>query len=393
MMDGIPLIQRTTLPHGGHVLSLAVLLPTLLAGSASAALPDPMPVNQWVPLPTRTNGFKRQEHAGVAYDNRRQKLLVFGSDTHGRNWDNSVWAYDIRSGNWQRLDAPPSRPASYRVTPEGIPVAGNPAAPRPWAMHTYDGLVYDPKNDELLVAAAPHHNPKRKQLKPRLNPIWRFDLITLRWRYESRRASGMPDFFDAAAAWDSHRNIPVLYKYGLWEAVSEGIWRKVENRHAHVSHYTMVHDPRRQQLAVFGNFRLTNHVWIYHPGTEAGQAGHWEQRRPGGDPCPDDQHIPVAFDRRNGVYVLVVDDNEVRVKPNGARKLIRKPRRSLTLVYDPDANRYLRLPKADLPPQRMNYMMRYAPDLDAILLVTGDGKHPVQVQALRLDLSHALANP
>ncbi len=365
----------------------------MAAGTAPAGAAGPLPANRWTALPTEANGFQRPQHAGLAYDSRRRRLLVFGSDTHGRHWDNGVWACDLGDGRWRRLDGPPSKPASYRVTPEGVPVAGDPEAPRPWAMHTYDGLVYDPVHDQLVVAADPAHNPRGKKLAYRLNPVWRFDLGSLRWRFDPP-APETPRFFNAVAAWDSLRTIPVLGRFGLWEPdPAHGGWRKVGDKPPPIGHSTLVHDDRRQQFALFGHSRLTNEVWIYHPGRAPATDGRWERRTPGGDPAPYDQHIPAAFASGAGLYVLVIDDNTTLVKPNGRRKLAEKPRRSLTFLYDPDADRYLRLPGAELPPQGMNFMMTYDPGLDAVLLVTGDWRHPVQLLALRVDPAALHAQP
>ena len=40
-------------------------------------------------------------------------------------------------------------------------------------MHAYDGIVYDPGRDAMIVAARPGHNPLRKKIRSAINdPIW-----------------------------------------------------------------------------------------------------------------------------------------------------------------------------------------------------------------------------
>jgi hypothetical protein len=47
------------------------------------------PANRWVLFYEDGSGnWTRQGHAGLTYDSHRGVLMVFGSDTHGENWDN-----------------------------------------------------------------------------------------------------------------------------------------------------------------------------------------------------------------------------------------------------------------------------------------------------------------
>ncbi|WJW74432.1 hypothetical protein QVG61_07860 [Thiohalobacter sp. IOR34] len=372
---------------------LPVLLLMLACGRpgttpAATAAPDyaALPANRWVVIHTETGRWRRQEHAGAAYDSHRGTLLLFGSNTHGKNWDNSVREFDPQRLRWTR-HYPPSPRDSYRLDAAGHPVAGPADNPRPWAMHSYDGLVYDPGSDSLIVAAAANHHPLRRRFEIRRQPVWRYDLTSHRWQPFDRHQGKMPTFFDAATAYDSWRRLPLLYKFGIWE-LDRGSeqWRKATGKHHHNSHFNLVYDSLHQVFAAFGSARLTNSVWLYHPGKAAGEAGRWEERQPGGDPCPPDQHIPVAFHPEQGVFVLVVDDNQVYRRPNGRLRLRSKAKSSGTYVYDLDSNRYRRLPQADLPAQGMNYMLVYASRQKVLLLVTGDWRRPPSVRALRLDL-------
>jgi len=50
-----------------------------------------IPPNRWIKYHEVNDGlWRRKWHAGLAYDSTRGHLLVFGSDTHGEDWDNVV---------------------------------------------------------------------------------------------------------------------------------------------------------------------------------------------------------------------------------------------------------------------------------------------------------------
>ena len=60
--------------------------------------------------------------------------------------------------------------------------------------------------------------------------------------------------------------------------------------------------------------------------------------------------------------------------------------KSVTLVYSPDTNTYIKVIGADMPANGMNYMMDYDPYHRLFYLVTGDWSKPLKVWALRLDM-------
>lgn len=60
-----------------------------ITNSATASA-DSLPSNQWVKLheqkPDDATHFRRQAHGGSCFDSKRGRLILFGSDTHGRDW-------------------------------------------------------------------------------------------------------------------------------------------------------------------------------------------------------------------------------------------------------------------------------------------------------------------
>ena len=98
-----------------------------------------LPPNRWVKYyESKPGTWHRQGHAGMAFDTRRGSLLIFGSDTHGEDWDNAVHEFQPRLKRWVTHYAAVG-PESYRVDADGRPVAGADAL-LPWAMDTWDGI-------------------------------------------------------------------------------------------------------------------------------------------------------------------------------------------------------------------------------------------------------------
>lgn len=379
---------RKLLVIASAALVSAVCAHAAAAAGIDAALLDRAP-NRWIRLNTTgVDGWSRQPHAGLAYDSRRGTLLIFGSNTHGIDWDDAVHEFDPLGGRWT-THYPPAPQTSYRADGKGRAVAGEQRL-LPWAMHTYGGVTYDPRRDGLIVAARPDHNPIGKKIPDvRIHPTWFYNLARREWEILPDSEQPPPGFFGAAAAYDERRGVAVAYRWGIWELLPRGAgfeWVKTNRESHHQMHYSLVYDSRRSNFAVFGDYRNSNEVWIYTPGPQPGDAGRWEARHPGGDPAPRSQHFPVAFDRDQGVFLLVPGNTEFEMQPNG-RERARPAKSNSTFVYDPDTDRYTRLPGADLPALGMNFMMAYDPRHKAFLLVTGKPPEPPAVWALKLDLA------
>jgi hypothetical protein len=115
--------------------------------------------NRWLKLHEQKKSdavvFRRQAHGGSCFDTKRGRLILFGSDTHGRSWVNSPVFFDPVACTWSRA-YPDDKPDTYRVDASGIPVAG-PSGEHPWTMHTFGGVLYDPARDEMVVVSHPGH--------------------------------------------------------------------------------------------------------------------------------------------------------------------------------------------------------------------------------------------
>lgn len=375
---------------------LVIGLATLVLGAsadvtaANGLNPDLLKLapNRWVRLDTPpVKEWSRQPHAGLAYDSKRGTLLIFGSNTHGLDWDDSVHEFDPVAARWTTHYSPAPQ-TSYRADAKGRAVAGEQRL-LPWAMHTYAGLTYDPQRDGLIVTARPEHNPIGKKIPgATIHPTWFYSQARREWQMLPDSDQAPPKFFGSATAYDERRGLAIAYRWGIWELVPRGAgheWVKASKENHHQFHYNMVYDSHRGNFAVFGDYRNSNEVWIYAPGPRPGDEGHWEQRRPGGDPAPRSQQFPVAFDRDQGVFLLVPGNTEFELQPNGRERALQAKSNS-TFVYDPDDNRYIRLRDADMPALGMNFMMAYDTRHKVFLLVTGKPNEAPTVWALKLDL-------
>jgi len=328
-------------------------------------------IQNFLPLPSED--WTRQGHSGLAFDSKRDRLLIFGSNSHGENWDNSVHEFNILTLKWT-THYPASSPKSYRADEMGYAVAGDTDI-FPWAMHTFDNIVYAPPIDSLVVSSKIDHTPPPTAAakEAHANPTWIYHLDSHEWK-KLRQADG-PAFFAAASTYDAATSSVWAFQYGqLWRLdLTRLEWRKIpasQSAKLHI-HYTMVTDEWRHQFMFFGDHGGSNAIWVYTPAPDPDQEGTWEKRQPTGELCPKSQHFPVAYDSAQGVFLLVPDENNER---------------AITLVYSPDDNRYIRVPGGEMPANHMNYMMAYDPYHRVMLLVKGTWKTPVTVWAFRLDM-------
>ncbi|GMR05602.1 MAG: hypothetical protein BMS9Abin25_0177 [Gammaproteobacteria bacterium] len=334
-----------------------------------------LPPNRWVRYHELKSGdWWRKGHAGLAYDSTRGSLLVFGSDTHGDDWDNVVHEFSIRRREWVHHGVN-ANPSSYRINSEGYPVAGNMDLV-PWAMHTYDGVDYDRVLDALVIVASPDHNPIGKKLPaPQSHPIWIFKLKTKKWSIFDGK-QGPRRYFGAATAYDEENNNLFICKSGLW--VLNLKKEKVERigKAPNCLHRTMVFDSWRRNINIFGSYRGTSNISRLHPGSFPEGSENWEEITPEGDYSPPYSKVPVAFDEKTGVFLLVVDDPKSPAK--------KKPGAATTFIYDPETNTYRKLKDTKIPAVGMNFMMTWDKIHGVFFLLTGNPEDGISVWVLRL---------
>jgi hypothetical protein len=355
---------------------------------ATSRRPNPdllnLPVGRWVKVheqrPDDEVTFKRQAHAGSAFDSRRGRIVIFGSDTHGEDWSNSPLFFDIASLRWSRL-YPDDDPSTYRVNAEGIPVAGT-YEDHPWAMHTFGSVEYDPISDSLIVSSYPQHlEPGRftdvvAKMWPQIrrHPTWKLDLTSGRWQPLPGQAV---HFFAYATAYDSDRRLIIGYRNnGIFELnLHSGQWKRIMSGGLLGYHNNAVYDSWDKALVVFGSNENSNDVIVYKPET----AQHLKMPTAGQRP-PRGQHAPMAFHQRLGKTVVVVDRTPDDRPVHDLRET-----QAETWLYDLDKDAWAQVTSATLPfGCGMNYNMEYDTADDLLFLVAGVPNEPTTVWALRL---------
>jgi len=349
--------------------------------------------NRWLLLHEQKAGeavvFRRQAHGGSCFDTKRGRLILFGSDTHGRNWMNSPRSFDPVTATWSRAYPDDAR-ETYRVDANGLPVAGA-RGDHPWAMHTFGGVLYDSARDEMVVVTHPGHmvpgrftNAVRALWKKiKRHPTWTYRLAQGRWAPLACKAVS---FFPYAAAFDTDRNVVIGYRPdGVYELAGKPrAWKKVTGPGLFGWHNHCAYDSKHKALVVFGTNQLSSDVVVYRPATREHRKMPTPHRRP-----PADQHAPMAFDPRAGRTVVIVD--RVLAPPGATKDQKQKAKRQAEVwLYDLGADAWEPVPTATLPfGCDMNYNLAYDPHHRVLLLVTGTYGRPTAVRALRVRPSAA----
>jgi hypothetical protein len=324
--------------------------------------------------------FKRQRHAGSAFDTRRGRIVIFGSDTHGKDWTNSPLFFDVASLKWSRL-YPDDHPSTYRVNEKGIPVAGT-HGDHPWAMHTFGSVEYDPVGDALVVSSYPQHlQPGRftdvlTDVWPQIrrHPTWILNVETGQWQPLPGKAE---HFFPYATAYDIDRRLVIGYRSaGIFELdLQSGTWKQVIRKGLLRYHNNVVYDSRRRAVVVFGSSGNSNDIIVYEPATRR----HLKMNTPGERPRPD-QHNPMAFHIDIAKTVILVDRPEDDTPTRDLRNM-----RAETWLYDLGKDVWTQVKSATLPfGCGMNYNMEYDPAHNVLLVVANPPEKPTAVWALRL---------
>ena len=343
-----------------------------------------LPAGQWRKIHEQQAGdevvFSRQHHGGSAFDSKRGRLVLFGSDTHGKDWTNSPLVFDVAKRRWLRVYED-DKPASYRVNSSGLPVAGE-QGEHPWAMHTFGAVVYDAARDEIVISSYPQH------MKPgrfsdalsavwsdvKRHPTWMWNPANGNWQALEGRSV---DFFPFAAAYDSRRGAVVGYRdSGVYALAGEPRrWQRVLSKGLLGYHNNAVYDTQNDKVVVMGSHKNSNDIIIYDPVTKQQN----KMPTPGLRP-PKDQHIPMAYHPGLSKTIALVD----RI-PAGVHWQQRERTTAETWVYDYKSDGWQQVVSATLPfGCGMNYNLEYDPGHEVLLLVSSEPGRATSVWALRL---------
>lgn len=318
--------------------------------------------------------FRRQPHGGSCFDAERGTLILFGSDSHGRDYTNSPLLFSTVDLKWTRAYDDDPRD-SYTVTDEGLPVAGS-RRDHPWAMHTFGSVVYDESRDEMIVPIFDDHLvPGRftdvfAALWPLIKrkPTWTYALGAKKW--VPLAVDGV-NCFPYCATYDSdRRTIVAVRPDGIYELTGEPrVWKRVTRQGFFGWHTNCAYDRKNRAVVVFGSNENSDEIAAYFP-----QSAEYRKLPTPGRRPPKDQHNPMEYYPDLEKTVVLVDHVE------GER------RQTETWLYDLQADAWQHAESAVLPfTCGMNYNLEYDPNHRVLLFVTGGERGtPTEVWALRL---------
>ena len=364
-----------------------VVLAQMAIGAEAPKNPELLKLepNKWHELHQQKKGegvvFRRQGHGGSCFDSKRGQLVLFGSDTHSKDWKNTPHIYDVAKNEWSRV-YPEDSVKTYAVTEEGIPVAGE-KGNHPWATHTFGCVLCDPARDEMVIVCWPSHmRPSKwghatKHLwgKIKKHPNWTFNLETHKWTALPCKAY---HFFPNSACFDSDRGVIVAHKPGgIFELAGEPRkWQQTFRGRTIPGwgHDNCAYDAKHKKVIIFGANPNTNDIWAYDPATKSVKKMPTPGKRP-----PKDQHNPMAFVPEIGQTIVMVDRTP---KKDGAEKSTTE-----TWCYNAGKDAWTQIETATLPMAcGMNFNMEYDPGHRIVLLVTGGYRGATTVWALRPQL-------
>jgi len=351
-------------------------VPPVPSGQINPALRD-LPVGVWLKIHEQADDgpetFRRQEHGGAAFDPLRGRLMLFGSDTHRVDWDNTVRFFDMASLTWSSA-YPPDSPDTYRVNTEGIPVAGV-AGDRPWAMHAFDAVEFDPISDLLIVASHPAHlGPDKSwgldrklwsQIKS--HPTWAYSVARNQWQPLVRE--GVSFFPYGATFQPHHRRLIGVNPSGYWALdIDAAKWERLGKGTPQVWHNTAAFDSGHDTVISFGSQTRSSDVWQYPVGETSGR----RMPTPGLRPPPGDS-APLVYHPPTRKVIALVEQK------SGDQESTE------TWAYSPAEDTWKHIGSATIPfAIGMNYDMVYDPNHQLLVLVANYPGEPVAVWVLRL---------
>jgi len=318
---------------------------------------ESVPTGKWVVLPTRGKSGPKVFHGGAALAIERGQVFFFGSDTHHpteleKGESNSVWRLDLNTLTWTRDYAQDAK-STYRILPDSQTVT---TTGRPWAMHTFDAVEYDPSVGKVVVVSFPKHtrfNPEKrfpffkgewfKTLKP---SHWEYDPDTRTW---TRLETDPPDLFAKALTWDSDRGEMIAHDgvrtYHF--RCAEGKWRSYDAATVNGYHLSMVYDTWARAALLFGCNNGSDTLFTYDPDKHL-----WSRVKVKGSTMPANG-AAIAYDTRNHVMLYLANDYHNQYNnPTG---------KAVTFIYHSRRQEWSRL-EVDSPElYGMNYLMQYDP--------------------------------
>ena len=346
--------------------SLSLVFFWLATADALAAEFDweALPAGKWVVVPTEGEAAPKVFHGGATLVIDLDTVFFFGSDTHSptrleKGEANAVWRLNLNRLEWsQDYEQDPMESFQLRDDGQCVTESG-----RPWAMHTFDAVEYDPEVGRIVVVSFPVHARFRPAERfPAFSGNWFRQLQPSHWEYDpgSRTwtllETDAPNLFAQALVWDSARKILIGHNgestYHFARTI--GHWRSYPAASSSAGyHLTMVYNSLTGQPLLLGRNGGSDVLYAYDPDRQE-----WAAVEVEGSTMPANG-ATMAFDTRNSVMLYLANDHDNQYhNPTG---------RAVTFIFHADQRRWERLKVESPELYGMNYLMQYDPSRNVFL--------------------------
>lgn len=323
-----------------------------------------LPAGRWVPVPASGVAAPKVFHGGATIIPERSLVIFFGSDTHAPTpleggESNAVWRLDLATLQWSQ-DYEQDPKTTYRLLPDG---QAQTTTGRPWAMHTFASVDWDPEVKRVVVVSGPIHArfaPQRrfpmftedKWWEKVRASHWEYDVDGRKWQ---RLEAGAPPLFAQAMVWDSHRKVLVGHNgAATWEFDrTGGKWRAVPAATKPGWHLNTVYDTLARRVLLLGDNSGSSTLFAYEA-----TGRQWSPVPARGAPMPANG-AAVAYDTRNHVMMYLANDHGDQYHNPGGK--------AVTFLYHSAEQRWERLEIPSPELYGMNYLMQYDPARNVFL--------------------------
>jgi hypothetical protein len=316
-----------------------------------------IPAGKWVRLPTGGAAAPKVFHGGATIAPERNEVYFVGSDTHHptmleQGESNAVYRLNLATLTWSQ-DYEQDPKSTYRI------VANNQAETttgRPWAMHAFDAVEWDPTVERVVVISFPDHTRFAPEERfpifegdwfTKLEPShWEYDPVNNKWL---RLVPNAPRLFAAALTWDSRREQLIGFNGGgTYHFDREtNAWRSTGAATEAGWHFSIVYDSVADRVLSLGTNKGSDELFAYDPASPS-----WKPVDTRNKPLPANG-AAIAVDPKEGVMLYLANDHPTHYhNPTGKAE---------TFIYRSGDKSWERL-KIDSPPlYGMNYLMQYDP--------------------------------
>jgi hemin uptake protein HemP len=348
-------------------MQIRFALSLCLALAPLAAAPfdwSSVPPGKWVRIPANGTAAPKVFHGGAAIAPERGEVYFFGSDTHDPSpyevgESNSVWRLDLVNFTWSQ-DYPQDPKTDYRILDDG---STETTTGRPWAMHTYAAVAWDPTVKRMVVVSHPGHsefNAKRRFRQ--FKGDWYRDLAPMHWEYDpatkkwTRIQTNAPRLFSQALVWDpDHKQLighDGAKTYHFDRARNRWIAYDAPSESGGY-HRRMVYDTAAHRVLLLGNNTPSSTLYSYDP-----EAHRWSEVQVKGW-CLPAVGPAMAYDTVKHKLLYLANDHTDRYQnPTG---------HSATFLYDSEDQYWARIECESPELYGMNYLTQYVPGHQVVL--------------------------